>query len=261
MFCKIFDVSDEGNVNPNSDPHGDLKGKNVLRRLMYESDSNELVLSQCLEILKEKRNSRQKPHLDDKIICGWNSLMISGLCSAYSVLNDIEVLDEAIICANFIISKMFSEEHQTLFRIYKDGSSQIPAFAEDYSFFIQALIDLYQVTLDEKWLLQAKRLQGILDERFWDEKEGGYFVSSLDLSEGFLRLKDQQDGAEPCSNTIQLLNLHRLKNLTGDESIQKKADLQLNFLSEYLLQHPTSVPIACNALLYSLPDTSLVFSD
>ena len=101
VFRAVFGVQAGGNVNPRGDPHGELKGQNVLTRIDCDTEAVvegmslkdeaqlEAVVEACCQILHQKRQSRPRPHLDDKILTSWNGLMITGLCLAYQALGDV----------------------------------------------------------------------------------------------------------------------------------------------------------------------------
>ena len=85
----------------------------------------------------------------------------------------------------------------------------IDGFVEDYCMTVAAMLDLYRLTLDPRWLAHAQEVQEVQDQLFLDADKGGYFTSRAGDKEIVLRLKDDQDGAEPCSNSVSAMNLVR----------------------------------------------------
>ena len=128
VFRAVFGVQAGGNVNPRGDPHGELKGQNVLTRIDCDTEAVvegmalkdeaqlEAVVEACCQILHQKRQSRPRPHLDDKILTSWNGLMITGLCSAYQALGDVRHLDMAVKAMAFIKATMWNEQKKVLYR-------------------------------------------------------------------------------------------------------------------------------------------------
>lgn len=65
----------------------------------------------------------------------------------------------------------------------------IRGFLDDYAFLIQGLLDLYEASLESRWLEWAEELQNKQDELFWDVATAGYF-STPHNSDLILRLKE-----------------------------------------------------------------------
>jgi uncharacterized protein YyaL (SSP411 family) len=229
MICAHYGVTQSGNVPAHLDPQGEFRGKNILAQrqslaataadygLDPEQASNRLF--SALEKLRTFRGSRPKPLLDDKIITAWNALMISALSKAHQVLvlTDPQADEEtkrylpaATRAAEFLQHELYDEASGVLYRSWRHGRGTIRAFAEDYAFLIQALLDLYEAGFEIRWLQWATRLQQTMDELFWDDALGGYFNSELADVNIILRLKEDYDGAEPAASSVAALNLLRL---------------------------------------------------
>jgi uncharacterized protein len=160
-------------------------------------------------LLLSERNKRVGPALDDKILTGWNGLMLKGYVDAYRALGDQEYLDKALENAQFIESEMLRPDGG-LNRNYKDGKSVINAFLDDYAIVIDAWISLYQVTFEEEWLTKAKKLADYSLKHFFDDKSGMFFYTS-DLDPPLIaRKKEVGDNVIPASNSIMAKDLHKL---------------------------------------------------
>ncbi|HWA87615.1 MAG TPA: thioredoxin domain-containing protein [Opitutus sp.] len=238
LFCAHFGVTEEGNVPSQLDPQGELRGKNVLvqRRSLAETarqfslapqDANDRVLA-ALAKLREVRRRRPRPLRDDKIITAWNGLMISALAKGASVLEGGRgraggdspaggLLAAATRTAEFVQRELFDVRSGALFRSWREGRGAAKAFAEDYAFLIQGLLDLYEAGFEVRWLAWAEQLQTAMDVLFWDEAGGGYFNSSAGDPSIVLRLKEDYDGAEPAASSVAAANLLRLATMTGNE--------------------------------------------
>ena len=121
--------------------------------------------------------------------------MISAYARAFAVLGEEKYLKLALDALAFIQLNLWQDG--VLLRSYRGGASSIKAFADDYTFLITALLDVYEVSGDVSFLKWAFELQGILDNQFWDDNNGGYFQTSS-LDHGILfRMKEEYDGAEP----------------------------------------------------------------
>jgi len=228
FFAAHFGVEEEGNVPAQLDPHGELRGKNILaqRRTLAETaaqwslpveQANDRLVG-ALGLIRARRAQRPRPQLDDKVITANNGLMISALAKAHQVLGDDVYLAAATRAAGFIERELFDAARGVLFRSWRQGRGVTEGFAEDYAFLIQGLLDLYEAGFDGRWLQWAERLQATMDELCWDEARGGYFNSAANAPHLVLRLKEDYDGAEPAPSSVAAKNLLRLGGLWHDEA-------------------------------------------
>lgn len=277
IFCRHYNVLQLGNVDPYQDPHEELKEKNVLIVRHSEEENAEslsvspVVFREDLEkgrkILFEVQQKRPRPHLDDKFVTSWNGLMISGYARAAQVLQDDKYCQRAMDAAKFLHKYMFKEDSGLLLRsAYKGrdgGVAQILApihgVLEDYTFLIRGLLDLYEACYDPWCIHWATKLQSTQDNLFWDETEGGYFNSVSTDNSIVLRLKEDQDGAEPNPNSVAVTNLLRLSSFLDDGRLRDKATKILALYSQRLMKLPLALPEMMNGLvLYATPVTQIV---
>lgn len=138
-------------------------------------------------------------------------LMISALARTCQYLGEERYLQMAIKTADFIRKNLYDNDNNTLRRCWREGqAARVGGFCDDYSFMIQGLLDLHQLTLDDQWLEWAKRLQQRQDELFLDPNDGLYFNVSGEVKDVLVRMKEDHDGAEPAANSISLGNLMNL---------------------------------------------------
>jgi uncharacterized protein YyaL (SSP411 family) len=194
---------------------------------MEPQAASDLLVS-CLERLLAARSERRRPHMDDKVVAGWNGLMISALAQASVVpaesLGDRRqaYLDAALRASAFVERGLLDLPGGLPRRSWRRGVGSGPGFAEDCAFLVQAWLDLYEATFDTKWLGRAEGLQGAMDAEFWDAEKGGYFNSAGGAADVVVRLKEDYDGAEPAATSVAALNLFRLSSLTGDEGLRER---------------------------------------
>jgi uncharacterized protein YyaL (SSP411 family) len=125
---------------------------------------------------------------------------------AAQILGDPDYFEAGTRAATFARDHLYDKARKVLARSYREGRG-IEGFADDYSFLIQGLLDLYEVSFDVSWLQLAIELQGTQDRLFLDEKRGGYFGSAGQDSSILLRMKEDNDSAEPAASSIAALNL------------------------------------------------------
>ncbi|MCG6950571.1 MAG: thioredoxin domain-containing protein [Acidobacteria bacterium] len=164
--------------------------------------------------LFESREGRVHPLKDDKVLTDWNGLTAGALAFAGRVLKEPEWVAAAERSVGFVFETMRTEDGRLLHR-YRDGDASIPAFLDDHVFMTTAMLELYDATLDPKYLERALDLQLQTDKRFWDRENGGFFFIADDNEELLVRQKEIYDGAIPSGNSMAADNLVRLAGLTG----------------------------------------------
>ena len=262
LFDFHYGVQAHGNAPEGSDPHDEFRGKNILieRHTIGETaerfNKTEQEIRDSLTKSRQKlltiRSKRPRPHLDDKIISAWNGLMISAYARAAQVLDDPRYLETATRAASFMRTKLYDASGKILYRSYREGRSNIEGFADDYAMVIQGLLDLYGASFDVEWLKFAIELQATQDRLFFDEKNGGYFSNSGRDDSVFVRMKDDNDGAEPAASSVATLNLLRLSQFYDDPNMAARAKKTIDAFATILFQFPSSMPQLLVALDYSL---------
>ena len=262
LFCEHYGIRPNGNVDPSSDPHEELTGKNVLMeqqtvagtaaRVGISKESVAESLAESRRMLCAIRSKRPRPHLDDKILCAWNGLMISAFAKAGAALGDRAYLEAAEKAASFLCHHLTDPDSRELRRSWRDGKVLETGFAEDYAFLIQGLLDLYEETFEIRWLQWASELQEIMDRLFWDQEGGGYFSSPAGDPYLVLRMKEEYDGAEPSANSVAALNLLRLSRMLGNQAAADKAGRIFAISGRLLEGMPAAVPQLLVAIQYSL---------
>eukprot|EP00124_Ichthyophonus_hoferi_P000077 Ihof_evm30s2 gene=Ihof_evmTU30s2 len=227
VFCYHYDLQANDNIMSYYGMVGDLDGKIVLRArstvdetanaYSVTVDQTKELLVKGREILWAIRQKRPHPHRDDKILVAWNGMMISALAKASIVFGEDQYKEAAIKAATFIKDNMTGtskgKDISKLVRTYRDGSSKIAGFADDYAFLIHGLLDLYEATNDNQWLQWAVTLQQSMDALFWDSNNGGYW-GSAESPDVMFRFKEDYDGSEASPNSVAALNLQRMAALT-----------------------------------------------
>ena len=264
--AEIFDfhygIQPHGNAPEGSDPQDEFRGKNILierhtiaetaKHFKKSEDEVRQLLASSREKLLSIRAKRPRPHLDDKIISAWNGLMISAYARAAQVLDEPRYLESATRAARFLRTKLYEEKSKLLYRNYREGRSEIEGFADDYAFVIQGLVDLYEASFDVEWLKVAVELQATQDRLFFDEKSGGYFSTSGRQSSVPLRMKDDNDSAEPAASSIAAINLLRLAQFRDDKQLEDRAGKTIDAFAPTLSHFASAMPQMLVALDYSL---------
>ncbi|MEE9170962.1 MAG: thioredoxin domain-containing protein, partial [bacterium] len=260
IFSFRYGVEEAGNAL--SDPLNEFTGKNLLyvansldsmaARFERPVSDIERILQEARQKLFAVRSKRPRPHLDDKVITSWNGLMIGAFARGYQVLNQPRYLEAAERAANFVMSDLYDSGKKILLRRYRDGASGLEAHLNDYAFFVNGLLDLYEASLDVKWLVHALELTEKQVSLFWDEEAGGFYDTSGKDKTVLLRMKEDYDGAEPTGNSIAALNLLRLSQMTDNEDWYQKGAKTVSAFGNRLQQIPSAMPQMLAALDYRL---------
>ncbi|MBO9672313.1 MAG: thioredoxin domain-containing protein [Sphingobacteriaceae bacterium] len=209
---------------------------NILRKTISDDDLlakfniTAEVLYDKVNSAKEKllavRSKRIRPGLDDKCLTAWNGMMIKALADAAEILNHKPYYEKASTAASFIL-KHLKSANGGLYRNYKNGKASIIGFLDDYAFFIEALIALYEADFDEKWLEEAKLLTDYVIANFTDADSPMFFYTSAE-SEGLIARKHEvMDNVIPASNSVMAQNLKKLGLLFDIEKYTEKASEML----------------------------------
>ena len=163
-----------------------------------------------------QRGKRVRPDLDDKCLTAWNAMAIKALAESAEIFDQKEYYQMAKRAADFILSKLKTPEG-TLFRNFKSGKATISGFLDDYAFFIEALIALYQADFDEKWLNEAKQLTDQVIANFADPESPMFFYTPSGGEVLIARKHEIMDNVIPASNSVMAQNLHALGLLFDEE--------------------------------------------
>ncbi|WP_455530723.1 thioredoxin domain-containing protein [Ruminococcus sp.] len=221
-FSETFDITE----------HGNFEGVNIPNLL--KSGDLDTDFEAEFQKLYEYRKKRTKLHLDDKILLSWNSMMIAAMSMLYRVSHYEKYLCAAENAQRFIEENMSDGEH--IYTIFRDGKRSDTAFLEDYAYYIAALIEMYNSTLDNKYLMRAEELCAEAVKRFSD-KNGGF--NMCETTELFKNPKELYDGAVPSGNSIMAYDLIRLHQLTEKEEYRECAEKQLDFMSAQSQDYPS----------------------
>ena len=188
--------------------------------------------------LAERRSVREPPFRDEKVLVGWNSFVLRALAEAGAVLGRPDYLDAARKNATFLLESLRKQDR--LFRSWKDGKSRIPAFLEDYAGLGNALLSLYEASLEPRWLGEAKGLAQTVLDLFWEEDEGHFYDSAKDGEELVVRPREVMDNATPSGNSLAVELLLRTAAIFGVDEYRQVASRALVMEVEPMARYPSA---------------------
>jgi len=250
-FCGYYGVTPQGNFE------GETSVLNIASTMEKISELYGISIPELEEVLEEgrqklyaEREKRIRPDRDEKILTSWNGLMISSFVDGFKVTENERYIEEAKKAARFILEEMRKDGH--LMRVFHQGKSHVKGYSEDYAFFIQTLIDLYEATFEIDWLKEADDLNRRMIHQFWDERNGGFFFTGKENEPLIARSKNPYDNVIPSSNSVALFNLIRLGYLTGEESLKQKAEQIIHLFYKFLSEHPSGFTHMLSGLSFFL---------
>ena len=239
LFCDYYDVSETGNWEGHNILNVPRSPETVAKLNKISVEELESRVAASRKRLFDVRKKRVMPHLDDKILSGWNGLMIASMAKGYRIFEEPRYRDAAVKAAEFVLTRMRDSEGRLL-RTYRGGKTHTLGYLDDYAFMTEALLNLYETTFEMKWLEQAEQLNAQLMKHYRDEKEGAYFFTSDEAEKVLVRAKDANDSAIPSGNSVQLMNLQRLAILLGRKDLTEEAEKLMRAFSKKMSKQPFS---------------------
>ena len=215
IFCLFYDVTDGGNFEGKTILCNNLALSSVAFKFGKTEDEVKKILDSSIQKLLEVRSKRTPPGLDDKILTSWNALMISALAKGYRVSGERTFLYAAEKCLAFIEKQLI--HNGKLLRTYKNGISKIQGYLEDYSYLISAILDVFEINPQLKYLESAKKLGNYLLDHFWDSEHSNFFMTADDHEQLIIRPKSNYDLSMPSGNSVAASCLLRLYHLTQEK--------------------------------------------
>ena len=200
------------------------------------------------EILINARGKRSRPSIDDKILTSWNGLMINAFIDAYRVFKDDNFLDMANSSAEFIVKNM-KKSDGGLYHTHKDGKSKINGYLDDYGSTIKAFLNLYENTLDEKWLNLSNNLMEYTYENFYDYETNMFFFTSKLDDELISRTIEYRDNVIPSSNSIMANNLFKLSLYFDNKKYFNSSQQMINNIKDQIELYPSGFSNWMNLIL------------
>jgi uncharacterized protein YyaL (SSP411 family) len=254
IFNAYYGVTEKGNFE---------EGKTILNvaiskeqlteKLQKDPITIENILAEARSKIFDEREKRIRPHRDDKVITGWNGLMISSLAYGGAVLQEQKYTNAAERASQFVLSTLHKEGR--LMRYYRDGRVVGPGFLDDYAFMIMGLVDLYEFTFDAEWLIQANKLADEMIKLFADEEHGGFYLTGMDGEKLIARTKPDSDGAIASGNSVAALALLRLGRINMNQQYTEQATKTLETFSKQMQQSPGYSSVMLMALNFWLGPT------
>ncbi len=255
LLARHLGISDAGNWEGTNVPHI----AEPIQRLAMEMGRDVASLQSRIDALCAKltavRDHRVPPALDDKIITGWNGLLISALAVAGAAMGETRYTTAAMRALRFIFSHHVNVAGELL-RVSRGGvAAAVPGFLEDHAYLLMGVMDLIQAgtllpAADAAALpVWASRLATAMVEQFYDAAAGGFFMTCTRHDHLFLRLKTAQDNATPSGTAVALHGLVALDRRSGTQNYRHVLENTLRHAAATIQQYPQAHSSLLEALL------------
>ena len=241
LYNQYYNVTENGN----------WEEKNILRVLKpleevanhFKIDiaSAENIIIEANKKLLYQRNKRIRPSTDDKILLGWNALLITAFCNAFAATQNTLYKEEAEALCTFLESKFVIKNE--CYHTYKNGVAKYPAFLDDFAYLIEAYINLQEITGKEEYLHKAKNITEQVFNNFFDEESGYFFFTTKEQTDVIFRKIEMYDGATPSANAVMAKNLYYLSIVFDKQKWKNMSVFMIDSLKTIILKHPSSFGI------------------
>jgi uncharacterized protein YyaL (SSP411 family) len=226
---------------------GNFEGRNILEFVGHMIQREELA--EARRKLFEAREGRVHPGRDEKVLTSWNGLMLAAFAEAARVLKRDDYRQVAERNADFLLRELRRDDGR-LWHTWRAGVAKINGYLEDYTHFIEGLLELYQATFEPRWYLAARELAEAMVEHF--SAPVGFFDTSDDHERLITRPREWQDNAVPSGNAMAATVLLRLAGLAVEPRYADLARQSLSQVQPLLAQHPLAFGQWLIALDYAL---------
>jgi len=244
----------------NTGKNGNWEGQNILHRIISDEDFSHLhglELNQLYEIKKaaikklhKVRAQRVRPGLDNKILAGWNGLILSGFCDAYAAFGKDKFLELANQSGNFLVKHLMIKGK--LYRLRKNKKQLVEGVLEDFAFVIEGFIKLYQVSFEENWLIRAENLMRYALDNFYDKQNDYFYYTDKTATPLIVRKKELFDNVIPSSNSAMAKNLHFLGLILDRQDFKELSTKMLLKTYDLIAKEPQHLSNWAQLLLHQI---------
>jgi len=236
LVCRYWDITDVGNFEGRNILHVTLDVEQLAKLFRRDAREVEPLLADSRTRLFVAREPRVKPGRDEKMLTAWNALMISAFAKAGAVLDEPRYRQVAVDAVAFVETQL--QRGDRLLSTCKDGVAKLNGYLDDYAFFIAALLDVFELTQERRYLERAGSIADAMIAHFWDAASAGFHFTSDDHEALIVRSKPAFDGSIPSGNSVAVQDLLRLHHYTERRDHLARAEAVLQLYAEAMRAQP-----------------------
>jgi uncharacterized protein YyaL (SSP411 family) len=260
LFCDRYGVSRRGNFEGKTVLTLDTSISSLAERNGMEEPAVKDAIDRARQQVAEVRDERPRPPRDEKILAGWNGLMISAFANAAVVLDE-EFARPGEEALAFVRERLWDEDEQRLTRRYADGVTKIDGYLDDYAFLARGAFDLFQATRDVSHLATAIELAEVIERAFYDDDAGTLYYTPVAGESLITRPQELTDQSTPSSIGVATELFAKLSHFRDDDRFgdiaERVIETQGNRIHANPLQH-ASLSLAADTVLYGPLEVALV---
>ncbi|MDP2674321.1 MAG: thioredoxin domain-containing protein [Dehalococcoidia bacterium] len=239
LFCQYFGVTEEGNFEARNILHVPQEAQALAQEIGVNVQRLTSAVARGKARLLAVRHQRPRPSRDEKILAGWNGLMIRSLAEAACILRRQDYRQAAEDAAAFLLDALCPQGR--LLHTHKDGQAKLLAYLDDHAFLADGLLALHEATFHPRWLQEAQRLAQASIDLFWEEGDCAFYDTGRDHESLVVRPRDIVDNATPCGGSAAAEVLARLAIITGEERYASLAARTLRSMRDPMAQSPNGL--------------------
>ncbi|MFC4544706.1 thioredoxin domain-containing protein [Halosolutus amylolyticus] len=217
LFCARYDISESGNFEGQNQPNVAASIDAVASE--HDLDESEVAerLESAREAVFEAREDRPRPNRDEKVLAGWNGLMISTCAEAAFVLREDDYATMAVDALEFVRDQLWDDEEMRLSRRFKDDDVAIDGYLEDYAFIARGALHCYEVTGEVDHLAFALDLARVIEDEFWDADRGTLYFTPESGESLVTRPQELGDQSTPSAAGVAVETLLALDSFAEED--------------------------------------------
>ena len=222
ILQKKYEIQEEGN----------FEGLIILTEKDNIKLNNEesQILEKTKKILEKERDKRIKPFFDNKVQTDLNCFWLYANLYASLVLKDENLFEDTVKSINQLIDKLKNK----IFHCYESTENEIDVFLDDYVYLSLLLITMFELENNEKYLNICKEVMMKTWENFYNDKYNLLQKNNYRNNDLFVQPIDISDNNLPNGNSIYLLVCNKLKNITLENTWQKRIDILSKTFHSYI---------------------------
>jgi len=236
ILCMHYGITEGGNFEGRNILHKSTSMDTLAKKLFKPKNEIERIISDDGENLLKVREERIKPGKDEKVLTSWNGLMISAFAKGYRVTDNQTFLKAATKAVGFIETRL--TDGDVLRHTFKDGQAKLEGYLDDYAFYINGLLDLFETDSRPEYLHRAMAYTDYMIKHFWDVDNGDFFFTSDNHEKLIVRTKSVYDLSIPSGNSMSALALLRLYHYTQELEYLKKAEKIMDIHAGLAAENP-----------------------
>jgi len=233
---ELWGVTAAGNFEGHSILHVAAEPSAVAERHGMTVEELDAIVARARTTLYDVRAGRIWPGRDEKVLAGWNGLMLRAVALAAAAFDRDDWRALAVRNGEFLRDHLLREGGRVL-RVHADGTSKIGGFLEDHAGVALGFLALHELTLERRWLDLAAEVAGATVRWFWDDEAGQFFDTASDAERLITRPREVTDNAVPAGNSLAAELLLRLGDVLHDEPLLRRGRRAVDALAEPMARY------------------------